>query len=414
MPNEVNKDNFKDNNSDQNVRNISDNESNDTAQNSLLNSEQPLSENNANFILNTSSELENGETNTVEIQELSSEDSSQKSSREALENVRILYEFPDDIDTGENSKSASKSQKRHNAYENNDFLAKKSRNDTNNNNNNNHSKINGNEEKHDETEKMKCIRHSSTPKKKSKDRNQNHKKGNDIKENTSSNEIINLRRSGLKLGHHSTKDNEMQPHVATIAKTSKHNGEAFTESLSDGVLADVEDNADSTSNEDVRNDPRNKYPTSSSNSYACAPDIKGGSKSNPTPSVDSTSAKHLNDKKESVSRNQSKTIKKSVKADSESNITSKIPVGKEKEATTSSATNKQKKKSDAARRNKRKCFVCNKKLGLTAITCRCGGLFCSNHRYDKEHDCSFDYKSMGAEEIRKNNPLIIAEKIPKL
>ncbi|GFY36244.1 AN1-type zinc finger protein 6 [Trichonephila clavipes] len=342
---------------------------------------------------------------------------SQKSSREAIENVKILYEFSDDIDTGENSKSASKSQKRHNAYENNDLLAKKSRNDTNNNINNNHSKINVNEEKQNETEKMKCIRHSSTPKTKSKDRNQHHKKENDIKEKISSNEIISRRRSGLKPGHHSTKDYEMQPHVANIAKTSQLKGEACTESLSDGVLADVEDNADSTSNEDIRSDPRKKNPTSSSDCNAFAPDITSGSsksESNPIPSTDSISPQHLKDKKEPVTRNQPKTIKKSVKADSESNITFKISVGREKEATTSSATNKQKKKSDAARRNKRKCFVCNKKLGLTAITCRCGGLFCSNHRYDKEHDCSFDYKSMGAEEIRKNNPLIIAEKIPKL
>merc|ERR1719237_837900 len=32
-----------------------------------------------------------------------------------------------------------------------------------------------------------------------------------------------------------------------------------------------------------------------------------------------------------------------------------------------------------------------KKLGLTGFTCRCGGLFCSIHRYSDKHQCDFDY-----------------------
>merc|ERR1711936_1425680 len=32
-----------------------------------------------------------------------------------------------------------------------------------------------------------------------------------------------------------------------------------------------------------------------------------------------------------------------------------------------------------------------KKVGLTGFTCRCGGLFCSIHRYSDKHDCTFDY-----------------------
>lgn len=63
---------------------------------------------------------------------------------------------------------------------------------------------------------------------------------------------------------------------------------------------------------------------------------------------------------------------------------------------------------------KDKCNVCNVRLGLCAIKCRCGGYYCAKHRYDKEHNCTFDYRSMGAEEIRKNNPKVIAEKVRKL
>ncbi|XP_071036296.1 AN1-type zinc finger protein 5-like [Parasteatoda tepidariorum] len=76
--------------------------------------------------------------------------------------------------------------------------------------------------------------------------------------------------------------------------------------------------------------------------------------------------------------------------------------------------NRRKIRSDVARNKKRQCRVCKKKLDLTAITCRCGGLFCAKHRYDREHGCTFDYKSMGAEKIRKENPKVTAEKVTKL
>ncbi|KAK4336773.1 hypothetical protein RND71_043860 [Anisodus tanguticus] len=46
--------------------------------------------------------------------------------------------------------------------------------------------------------------------------------------------------------------------------------------------------------------------------------------------------------------------------------------------------------------------------------CRCGGIFCASHRYANEHSCTFDYKEHGAEEIRKNNPQIVGEKIQKI
>ena len=48
------------------------------------------------------------------------------------------------------------------------------------------------------------------------------------------------------------------------------------------------------------------------------------------------------------------------------------------------------------------------------FTCRCGGLFCSIHRYSDKHECNFDYKELGAEEIRKNNPTVVAKKVQKI
>uniref|UniRef100_A0A0R3S4H0 AN1-type domain-containing protein n=1 Tax=Elaeophora elaphi TaxID=1147741 RepID=A0A0R3S4H0_9BILA len=61
-----------------------------------------------------------------------------------------------------------------------------------------------------------------------------------------------------------------------------------------------------------------------------------------------------------------------------------------------------------------RCHVCKKRVGLTGFVCRCGGLYCGEHRYDTAHDCSFDYKTMEREEIRKNNPVIVSEKIQRI
>jgi len=61
-----------------------------------------------------------------------------------------------------------------------------------------------------------------------------------------------------------------------------------------------------------------------------------------------------------------------------------------------------------------RCQVCRKKVGLTGFVCRCGGLFCSIHRYSDKHNCTFNYRELGAEEIRKNNPVILGEKIHKI
>jgi hypothetical protein len=46
--------------------------------------------------------------------------------------------------------------------------------------------------------------------------------------------------------------------------------------------------------------------------------------------------------------------------------------------------------------------------------CRCGGMYCGEHRYTDGHSCSFDYKTMEREELRKNNPVVVSDKIQRL
>ncbi|OMO69779.1 Zinc finger, AN1-type [Corchorus capsularis] len=58
-----------------------------------------------------------------------------------------------------------------------------------------------------------------------------------------------------------------------------------------------------------------------------------------------------------------------------------------------------------------RCSGCRKRVGLTGFRCRCGELFCAEHRYSNRHDCSYDYKAAGREAIARENPVVKAAKI---
>ena len=69
-----------------------------------------------------------------------------------------------------------------------------------------------------------------------------------------------------------------------------------------------------------------------------------------------------------------------------------------------------------------KCSECNIKIGLFGFSCRCKDAddkprtFCSSCRNIKPtavggHDCTFDYKSHGRDQILQNNPKLQTAKI---
>lgn len=72
------------------------------------------------------------------------------------------------------------------------------------------------------------------------------------------------------------------------------------------------------------------------------------------------------------------------------------------------------KASDAPKPKKNRCFMCRKKVGLTGFDCRCGNLFCGIHRYSDKHNCPYDYKAEAAAKIRKENPVVVADKIQRI
>ncbi|XP_029367453.1 AN1-type zinc finger protein 5a [Echeneis naucrates] len=71
-------------------------------------------------------------------------------------------------------------------------------------------------------------------------------------------------------------------------------------------------------------------------------------------------------------------------------------------------------KGETPKPKKNRCFMCRKRLGLTGFDCRCGNLFCGIHRYSDKHNCPYDYKAEAAAKIRKENPVVVADKIQRI
>jgi len=61
-----------------------------------------------------------------------------------------------------------------------------------------------------------------------------------------------------------------------------------------------------------------------------------------------------------------------------------------------------------------RCWSCNKKVGLTAIQCRCGYTFCGIHRYSKSHNCDFDFKNMGRTALATENEKVVGKKLVRI
>ncbi|CAM9812241.1 unnamed protein product [Lampetra fluviatilis] len=74
----------------------------------------------------------------------------------------------------------------------------------------------------------------------------------------------------------------------------------------------------------------------------------------------------------------------------------------------------EKETNDKQKPKKSRCFSCRKKVGLTGFECRCGNMYCGLHRYSDKHECPYDYRSEAAEKIRKENPVVVGQKIQKI
>lgn len=57
---------------------------------------------------------------------------------------------------------------------------------------------------------------------------------------------------------------------------------------------------------------------------------------------------------------------------------------------------------------------CNKKLRLTDLECRCGKLFCQQHKFPEQHMCKYDYKDSFKRNRSAEMMKCIANKIQKI
>ena len=61
--------------------------------------------------------------------------------------------------------------------------------------------------------------------------------------------------------------------------------------------------------------------------------------------------------------------------------------------------------------NTSRCWSCNRKIGLTGFQCKCEFFFCAEHRYSDRHECAFDFKAVGKQQLAKANPVIAPAKL---
>ncbi|GLC36197.1 hypothetical protein PLESTB_001369400 [Pleodorina starrii] len=84
-----------------------------------------------------------------------------------------------------------------------------------------------------------------------------------------------------------------------------------------------------------------------------------------------------------------------------------LPASAPAEASTSGSA-------DAPPKTATRCLECKKKVGLTGFKCKCGNMYCGQHRYAESHNCPFDYKGVHKEKLASSNPVVQASKVQKI
>ena len=58
---------------------------------------------------------------------------------------------------------------------------------------------------------------------------------------------------------------------------------------------------------------------------------------------------------------------------------------------------------------------CKKRLTIAAVPCKCNNYYCSVHRGNYDHSCSFDYKNEHTKNLLKTmSSSIVAEKLARV
>ncbi len=57
---------------------------------------------------------------------------------------------------------------------------------------------------------------------------------------------------------------------------------------------------------------------------------------------------------------------------------------------------------------------CNKKIGILGIKCRCGKTCCTSHVTAELHECTFDYKTVGQQQLSTMLVHVVPERLEKI
>jgi AN1-type zinc finger protein 5/6 len=65
-------------------------------------------------------------------------------------------------------------------------------------------------------------------------------------------------------------------------------------------------------------------------------------------------------------------------------------------------------------KNKKKCFTCNKKIGLLGFECKCKNMFCSMHLNPESHNCNYDFKKEQKDRLEKQLVKVVNDKVIRI
>jgi hypothetical protein len=61
--------------------------------------------------------------------------------------------------------------------------------------------------------------------------------------------------------------------------------------------------------------------------------------------------------------------------------------------------------------DRKKCVTCSKKVPLTSVACRCNNFYCSLHRSDVVHNCTYNYQAEFQKHLSTTLEKITSKKI---
>ena len=105
---------------------------------------------------------------------------------------------------------------------------------------------------------------------------------------------------------------------------------------------------------------------------------------------------------------------KEVEEEEEEDVNKKIPVPIEEKLSKLIESPKGVQKQKKLGQKVPRCYNCRIKVGVYGMSCKCGHLFCYEHRLPENHVCSFDFKSNHQELLEKQNPKVSPSKYTKI